>query len=84
MPYDARLHGQNRRRRVALFFEVYGMQMPDILKRAIQQRVLALCDTLRERAAAGEAAFVKMVEEGHLTHYERELEFLDVHLGEWI
>lgn len=84
IPYDEKLHGQDRRRRVALFFESYGMPMPDGLERAIAQRVLALCDALRERAAAGEAAFVKMVQGGHLAHYERELVFLHAHLREWV
>ena len=84
IPYDVRLHGQDRRRRVALFFESYGMPMPDGLETAIAQRVLALCDTLRGRAAAGEAAFVRMVQEGHLAHYERELVFLHAHLSDWV
>jgi len=38
-----------------------------------------MCDTIMEKARAGDEAFIKMVEEGQLEHYEHEVEFLEKH-----
>lgn len=42
-----------------------------------------MCKTLSERAAAGDPAFQKLVEEGHLAHYEQEVKFLEEHFEDW-
>lgn len=82
--YDAALHGADRGRRIHLFFEAYGLSVPEDLKSWIIRRLQAMCDTLRNGAAEGHPAFVTMVEEGHLAHYEREIEFVNGHYEEWI
>lgn len=84
VPYSPVLHASNRRRRIALFFESYGMEAPDNLKKWVIERLQALCATLSQGAANGEEAFVKMVEEGHLSHYEEEIKFLTSHFDDWI
>lgn len=82
--YDSKLHALERRRRVHLFFDSYGVEIPSDLKSWTMKRLETLCATLTDRAAAGEPAFVKMVEEGHLAHYEQEIDFLNCHFDEWI
>ncbi|WP_340024016.1 aminoglycoside phosphotransferase family protein [Paenibacillus sp. FSL K6-1096] len=82
--YDSGLHGADRGRRISLFFEAYGLPVPEDLQSWVIRRLHAMCDTLRKGAAEGHPAFVTMVEEGHLAHYEREIEFVSSHYGEWI
>lgn len=82
--YEAGLHGADRGRRISLFFEAYGLPVPQDLQSWIIRRLQAMCDTLRNGAAEGHPAFVAMVEEGHLAHYEREIQFVTGHYEEWI
>jgi hypothetical protein len=84
VPYQSDLHAEERRRRIHLFFESYGTPIPNELKQWITQRLTTLCDTLRNSAADGNPAFQKMVDEGHLAHYESEIQFVTDHFDEWI
>ncbi|WP_434751528.1 phosphotransferase [Paenibacillus amylolyticus] len=81
--YDAVMHAGVRKKRIEMFMKAYGLHAPPDLKNWVVSRIRFMCQTLEERAAAGEAAFVKMVEEGHLVHYEREVTFLEQHWQEW-
>jgi len=49
----------------------------------VVSRIRCLRALLSDRAAAGEPAFVKMVEEGHLDHYRQEIDFLEKHVDDW-
>jgi len=60
------------------------MEAPDNLKQWVIERLQALCTTLSQGAANGEEAFVQMIEEGHLSHYEQEIKFLTLHFDDWI
>jgi len=84
VPYQTELHREERRRRIQLFFESYGIPIPNGLKQWITQRLTTMCDTLRNGATDGNAAFQKMIEEGHLTHYENEIQFITARFDEWI
>ncbi|AZN41924.1 phosphotransferase enzyme family protein [Paenibacillus albus] len=83
--YQSELHATERRRRIQLFFESYGIAVPapNELQGWIIERLTAVCDTLRNGAAEGNAAFQKMVDDGHLAHYENEIRFLNDHFIEW-
>lgn len=83
VPYQADLHAADRQRRIELFFEAYGLPVPEDLHDWLTRRLTAMCDTLKKEAEAGNPAFVTMVEEGHLAHYERELQFIADHYSEW-
>lgn len=83
VPYDQGLHAADRHRRIALFFDTYGAAVPIDLKEWVIKRIKALCDTLRAGAAEGNQAYQRMIDEGHLAHYEREIEFLQVHFSDW-
>ncbi|MFD1954584.1 hypothetical protein ACFSL6_10525 [Paenibacillus thailandensis] len=39
---------------------------------------------LRKGAAEGNLAFQKMVDEGHLAHYESEIRFVTDHFNDWV
>lgn len=60
-------------RRLQLFCTAYGLDAPQGLLDMVARRIQAMCDLLAQRAAAGDPAFRKMVDEGHLAHYQREL-----------
>jgi hypothetical protein len=83
MPYSSQAHGIVRKERIALFMATYGLSVPADLKEWVLSRIRFMCKTLTDRAAAGELAFMKMVEEGHLAHYEKEHVFLKRHFDDW-
>lgn len=82
--YQKDMHASERHRRIHLFFESYGIPVSNDLRQWIIQRLTALCDTLRNGAAEGNPAFKKMVDEGHLKHYESEIRFVTDHYEDWI
>lgn len=81
--YHTESHAGIRRKRIELFFQTYGIQAPSDLKHWVISRMKKMCATLTERAAKGDAAFIKLVEEGHLDHYVKEVKFLEQHFDEW-
>jgi len=81
--YKREDHAAIRRRRIELFFHSYGMDVPIDLNRWVISRIKCMCTTLSERAESGDIAFVRLVEEGHLVHYENEVRFLEEHFDEW-
>lgn len=68
-----------REKRIELFFEAYGIPVPKDLKRWVIKRIEKVCDTLLMKAREGNEAYITMIEDGHLEHYEREIEFLKKH-----
>lgn len=83
--YQTHLHASDRCQRIQLFFEAYGIPVPapKELNKWVVERLTAMCDTLKQGAADGNPAFMKMVDEGHLAHYEREIRFIAGHYTEW-
>jgi hypothetical protein len=60
-------------RRLRRFCAAYGEVDPLDLLPWIDRRIARMAETIRTQAAAGNAAFQRQIEEGHLAHYEREL-----------
>ncbi|UUZ90449.1 aminoglycoside phosphotransferase family protein [Paenibacillus sp. P25] len=82
--YDPLLHAGKRKISVETFFNAYGMQRPvDWLDHLIR-RLEDLCDTMIKRAASGEVAFQKMISDGHLAHYRKEIEFIRSYGRDWL
>lgn len=81
--YDRESHASERKRRIGLFFSSYGMEVPADLKDWVITRIKFMCTTLSDRAEAGDSAFIKLVEDGHLAHYEKEIIFLEKHFDDW-
>lgn len=76
-------HASMRKERIKLFFDSYGMDVPMDLKWWVISRINFMCTTLSDRAAAGDLAFIKLIQQGHLAHYNKELIFLDKHFDDW-
>jgi hypothetical protein len=74
-------NAQTQGRRLQLFCDSYGISAREVLE-MVGPRVQALHNTIIERAAEGNIAFQKIVAEGHLEHYKREMAALHYHRPE--
>lgn len=81
--YNKEDHASIRKERIKLFFDSYGMNVPIDLKEWVISRINFMCTTLSERAASENPAFIRLVKEGHLAHYKKELKFLEKHFEDW-
>lgn len=71
-------------KRVSRFLDAYGYEGPrSELLSMLLLRVEALYLLIDQRAADGDAAFIKMKEEGHDTHYRAEYRFIAEHGEKW-
>jgi len=83
VPYQREKHAAERRRRIHLFFESYGVPVPNNLQEWVVERLNVLCETMKNFAVNGNQAFQKMIDEGQLTHYENEIRFVKDHFEDW-
>ncbi len=60
-------------RQLKLLCSTYGIEPDSELLDTVEERLEFICELIRTRSAAGEPAWQKMFEEGHLVHWEREL-----------
>ncbi|MED4779892.1 phosphotransferase [Brevibacillus choshinensis] len=81
--YDTSLHAERRRARVKLFLEAYGEKVPEDYFEMILLRLDGLCKTMTGKAKEGHRAFQKMIEEGHLLHYQEDIAFIRRHANDW-
>ena len=65
-------HLDTQSHRLRLFCDAYGIPPRDVLALVIP-RIEQMCATITDSAAAGLPAFQRMLAEGHLDHYQREL-----------
>lgn len=82
--YESNKHANSRKKRIAIFLNAYGMNQPNDLIDQIVFRLETLCNTLITKANDGDEAFKKMIDEGHLLHYQNEIEFIKLHGHEWV
>ena len=82
VPYESSQHAGERARRLRLLQDAYGLPMDDLLP-TVGLRLEALCDVLMTRTAAGDEAYRRLVAEGHLDRYQREVAFVRRHASEW-
>lgn len=59
-------------RRLQLFCDTYQIGTGEVLA-MVEPRLQAMCRTIVDRAEKGNVAFQKMIDEGHLEHYQWEL-----------
>ncbi|MGG0739494.1 phosphotransferase [Niallia taxi] len=85
VPYNPLKDADRIKQRVKLFFECYGVENmdKDFLEMVIL-RVEGLCKYMIKKAEEGDIAFQKMLDEGQLEHYQKELQFIHEHGKEWI
>ncbi|MEM1506021.1 aminoglycoside phosphotransferase family protein [Domibacillus sp. 8LH] len=82
--YDPSLHASLIKKRLTLFFEAYGEEMPLDFLEIVLLRLEGMCKTIKRKANEGDSAFQKMIDEGHLEHYQNEIKFIREHGKEWI
>jgi hypothetical protein len=92
--YEREAHAANRKRRIGLFLQAYGPLMTsdgssgqmsvETLEPWLLKRLDVLCRTLVDGAAQGNIAYQRMIDEGHVAHYQREIAFLREHYRDWL
>jgi len=85
VPYDyvPHLHAADRRRRIQLFFEAYGMDCPPNFLELLIIRHQNVCDEMEAGAAAGDDNSKRMIDGGALGHYRRVVSHMKEHGHEW-
>ena len=84
-PYRAQAHAGLYRRRIALYFQAYGMEIPPDFTRLVCRRIqVGVIDDLRCQAARGDPAARRNIQQGALTHYERIAAFIDQEGPAWV
>ncbi|WP_026831383.1 phosphotransferase [Exiguobacterium antarcticum] len=82
--YDPFNDQERIRHRINLFLSTYGkMELKGEMYETVLLRVEALIKTIHRKVAEGDEAFQRMIEEGHVTHYEQELDFLEREGADW-
>ena len=82
VPYEPAQHAAERARRLRLLEVAYGLPTADLLPTVVR-RLEAVCELLIERAEAGDDTYQRLIAEGHLDHYRREVVFVRRHATEW-
>lgn len=71
------------KRRVNLFFGAYGMEFEEDFVDMVLLRLEGICKTIKRKAEEGDDAFQKMVDDGHVEHYKKDIAFVLEHGEEW-
>ena len=83
--YDSSTDAVRIKERVNLFFKSYGIEgMEEDYLEMVLLRLDGLCKYMINRASEGDLAFQKMIDEGHLEHYQKEIKFIRKHGKEWV
>ncbi|MDO3409566.1 phosphotransferase [Saccharibacillus sp. CPCC 101409] len=72
------------RSRIQRFFEAYGIPAAGNTIETVLLRLEALCATMARKAAEGDPAFRKMIDDGHLDHYRADIVFVSEHGSRWM
>lgn len=81
--YDSFQDANRIKNRVKLFFDSYGEGFADNYIEMVLLRLEGLCKTITRRAGEGDLAFQKMIDEGHLKHYQNDIKFISEHMNDW-
>lgn len=82
--YDPQKDDERYAKRVRLFLNSYGWTEDHTsLLPVLLLRIEALYLFIEQKASLGDQAFIKMVEEGHNSHYRSEYRFISEHGKKW-
>ncbi|PGZ08509.1 trifolitoxin immunity domain protein [Bacillus cereus] len=70
--------------RVKLFAQSYGKSMDEDYLGMVLLRLEGLCTYMKRKAKESDVNFQRMIDEGHLDHYEKDMKFIREHGKEWI
>jgi hypothetical protein len=82
--YDSLKHSNSIKQKVKLFFESYGEDIEGDFLEMVSLRLEGLCKTIKRKAEEGDIAFQRMIDEGHIEHYQQDIIFIRKHGKEWI
>lgn len=82
--YNSFLHANLIKQRVALFFESYGKEVKENYLDMVLLRLEGLCKFMLRKSREGDFAFQKMINEGHLEHYQNDIQFIREYGKEWV
>lgn len=83
-PYSRAKDEQNRRCLIHAFLDAYGFADKESALKHVPLRLQALVDLFDAQCDAGNAAFIRMRDEGHQKLYRDEIVFINAHLDEWL
>jgi thiamine kinase-like enzyme len=82
--YHALEHAECIKQRVNLFFEAYGAGIEGDYLEMVLLRLEELCKTIKRKASEGDLAFQRMIEEGHVEHYQNDIQFILENRKDWM
>ena len=82
--YDSSQHADRIKERMNLFVQSYDKNMDEDYLRMVSLRLEGLCTYMKRKAQEGDLNFQRMIDEGHLEHYEKDMKFIRDHGAEWI
>ncbi|UGB33248.1 phosphotransferase [Metabacillus sp. B2-18] len=82
--YNSSQHADRIKQRVKVFFESYGDAIEEGYLEMVLLRLEGLCIYMKRKASEGDSVFQKMIDEGHLDHYEKDIEFIRQYGSEWV
>lgn len=82
--YDSLKDADRIKQRIRLFYDSYGRKIDEEFIEMVLLRLEGLCKTIARKAGEGDLAFQKMIVDGHIEHYQEEMEFIREHGNEWI
>ncbi|UHA73355.1 phosphotransferase [Paenibacillus sp. 481] len=82
--YNSLQDASRIKQRVKLFFDSYGEKLEKGFMEMVIRRLEGLCQTIDRKAKEGDMAFQKMIAEGHMEHYLKDIAFIREHGEEWI
>lgn len=82
--YHSLEHADHIMHRVKLFFESYGEKIAEDYLDIVLLRLKGLCQYMKRKASEGDIAYQKMIHEGHLEHYQKDIQFIYEHRKEWV
>lgn len=82
--YESAQHAGRMKERIKLFVQSYGKSMDEDYLGMVLLRLEALCTYMKRKANEGDVNFQRMMDEGHLEHYEKDMKFIRDYGAEWI
>ncbi|MBR0602169.1 phosphotransferase, partial [Bacillus safensis] len=82
--YSSLDHADYIKHRVKLFFESYGEEIAEDYLDMVLLRLKGLCQYMKRKASEGDIAFQDMIHEGHLEHYQKDIQFIHEHRKDWM
>lgn len=81
--YQSSRDAKRTKKRIDLFLKAYGIKDSRECLDMVLLRIEDLCKTIERKANEGVEAYQKMKSEGHIDHYEKDINFIRKYRHEW-